>query len=175
MGQKQVSGLLSFTVYTRGFAPRHWVCGILEQQSGFFGQNNQVALLNPLGPNSDADVLISQLSVAPAAMRAGWEAVVLSGVFDGLHPFQAMLNTRRDVGEHGHLSANNTWNASYRGRDGQIHVLSIEFKVSAASQPRLAMWSTAVSNLSLLSVSAVSCVPSSQPGQLLLPFNGQGN
>ena len=133
MGNRQVSGLLSFTVYTRGFAPRHWVCGILEQQSGMFGSNNQLAILNPLGPNSDSDVLVSGLSASPASMQAGWEAVMLSGIFDGVHRFQAVINTRRSVGEHGHLSVGNTWNAVFHGRDGQVHVLSIEFKVNTAT------------------------------------------
>ena len=131
MGNRQVSGLLSFTVYTRGFAPRHWVCGIIEQQTGVIFSSQQLALLNPLGANSEADVLVSGLSVAPASLSYGWESVLISGVFDGVHQFQAQLNTRREVGEHGWLSASNTWNAAFQGRDGQVHVLSIEFKVTA--------------------------------------------
>ena len=134
MGNRQVSGVVTFTVYTRGIAPRHWLCGIIEQQSGLFGGNNQLTLLNPLGPGSEADVLVSNLSVGPVPIQSGWEAVMLRGTFDGMHGFEAILNTRREVGgNHGYVSVGNTWNAAFRGRDGQEHVLSIEFKVAHAT------------------------------------------
>lgn len=129
MGNLPVSGLITITVYTRGFAPRHWVCGIVEQQSGGLFDSNQLELLNPLGVNSSADVLISNLNVAPI-QSTGWEAVSVSGVFDGVHRFHAKLNTRLHLRQHGHVSVGNTWNSVYQGRDGQVHVLSIEFKVS---------------------------------------------
>ena len=178
-----MSGLVTFTVYTRGFAPRHWVCGIIEQQSGGFGNNTQLALLNPLGPGSDADVLVSQLAIQPVAQQSGWEAVMLRGVFDGVHGFEAVLNTRRRVGDDGHASIGNTWNAAFRGRDGAIHVLSIEFKVSwwhsnAATAHRQPSPVTLTLHRSLITAAsscmlccAVLCL-SVQPGQLQLPFNG---
>lgn len=113
-----------------------WVCGVLEQknQSGdFFNLPNDIALLKPLGPDSDADVLVTQLNIAPLPKRSGWEGIILRGVFDGTHHFEATLNTRRYTGDHMHVSVGDTWNAAYRGRDGLVHVLSIEFKVSSAS------------------------------------------
>ena len=130
MGQTQVSGLLCFTVYTRGMVPRHWVCGILEKQSGVLRSTYQLALLNPLGPDSLADVLITNLGVTPINMGAGQEGATVTGTFDGLHQFQAVLNTRRDIGN-GQASVSNTWNAAFLGREGQLHILSIEFKVTS--------------------------------------------
>ena len=133
MGNRQVSGLITFTVYTRGVAPRHWVCGIIEkQETGLFSDRSQLALLNPLGVNSSSDVLVSNLQVAPTAVQSGWEAVSVSGVFDGVHRFDAVLNTRHVIDRH-HVSVGNSWNAVYVGRDGLVHVLSIKFEVRSST------------------------------------------
>ena len=134
MGNRQLSGIITITVYTRGVAPRHWVCGITEQPASSFSSSStsQLTLLSPLGPGSEADVLISQLAISPMAMQYGWDGVRLSGVFDGVHRFRATLHTQRRVSDDGYASIGNTWNATYRGQDGQLHVLSIEFKVRLA-------------------------------------------
>ena len=137
MGNRQVSGLLSFTVYTRGTPPRHWVCGIIEQQTGVIRHDNTLALLSPLGAGSEADVLLSNLGIgAGATTSGGWEAVAVTGTFDGTQQFQAQLNTRREIqGRNASdaVSLSNTWNAVFQGQDGQVHILSIEFKVTAHS------------------------------------------
>ena len=134
MGNRQVSGLISFTVYTRGIAPRHWVCGVVEQTGGLVGER-KLQILAPLGLAED--VLVTQLGMGQAVMENGSDGVRVRGVFDGVHSFAAILSTMQRLGDngmHSQASIGNSWNAAFDGRDGKMHVLSIEFKVSAHMQ-----------------------------------------
>jgi hypothetical protein len=98
----------------------------------------QFDLLNPLGHNSESDVLVSGLGVAMVAAQED-EAVSVVGVFDGLHRFECSLMTRLHLRKQAGLASGsacvgNSWSAAMQGRDGQTHVLCIKFEVRAATR-----------------------------------------
>ena len=131
MGNQQNTGLLLFTLYQRGQPARFWPCHLAEHVEGTFsGKANSVDMFSPLGPGSESDVYVSDLSITAPLARSGDGGVTTINIrftFAGSTRVNAPLNLR--------ATWKQGWSAAMTGPTGQPVVLHVEFKASQLEQP----------------------------------------
>ena len=92
MGNQHASGLLHITLYQRNTPPRTWLAGLTDHpnRTALGYTASTIDIHSPFGAGSEADVLVSELTLRPGDVQLGTVCTVVVGfTFAGVHAVQA--------------------------------------------------------------------------------------